>query len=240
MHHVFFHGPLIVGDEVVIDGPDAHHLLRVVRLAVGNTICLLDGQNTAYEATISLATKDTLTALIERSRTVVAAPISLTLYQGLPKGDKWEWIIQKATELGVSRLVPLATGRSVVQWRDDKAPAKLTRWRNIAREAAEQCERGTLPELEPPCAIDRLTLPPGMLALVMAERVAGPSLSAALPADPPPSLGLFIGPEGGWLPAERERLAALGAIAVSLGPRILRTETAALAAVALAMAHYEP
>lgn len=237
MPRVFFDPSRLSGDVLTLDGPDVHHLVRVLRLGPGDALTALDGAGAAYDAVVESASKDTLVARVTARRELPVPPLAVTLYQALPKADKLEWIIQKATELGVSRIVPVAAERSVVKLAGDRAEGKLARWQKIAQEAAEQSERGTVPVVAAPVEWKRLERVEGP-ALVLSERHQGRTLLQALP-EAPGSLALFVGPEGGWAPAELDRLEALGVLPVTLGPRILRTETAGLAAIAIAMAHFE-
>ncbi|MNY31204.1 Ribosomal RNA small subunit methyltransferase E [compost metagenome] len=155
----------------------------------------------------------------------------------MPKGEKFEWIVQKATELGVSRIVPVLTERSVVKLQGDKAQDKVRRWQAIAKEAAEQCERALVPTVEAPVSFRAwLAASPAeaVTRLACLEREGKVPLVKVL-AQPlvPGAVELVVGPEGGFTPAEGEALVASGATAVSLGARILRTETASLAALAI-------
>lgn len=236
----FFVDPAVVAGEVaMLVGPDAHHAATVLRLKLGAAVTLLDGLGGVFSCEVQAIAKGQVTLGV-MSRAVVPAPaVEVTLYQGLPKGDKLELVLQKATELGVARVVPLPAVRSVMKVEAGKVEAKLARWRAIAREAAEQSERPTLPVVDAPRGLAGLTLPAGTRAYVLAERTGGRSLPRALPPAPPPPLALFVGPEGGWDPVELAQLEALGAEPVTLGPRILRTETAGLAALAIVMAAYE-
>jgi 16S rRNA (uracil1498-N3)-methyltransferase len=161
------------------------------------------------------------------------------LYQALPKADKLELVIQKATELGAIRIVPVQAERSVVQLKGDRAEGKISRWQKIAQEAAEQCERGRVPTVEAPTTLKGLDLPAGTLGLVLSERAEGLTLPRALPDKLPEAIALFVGPEGGWTPAELDLLRGKGVREVSLGQRILRTETAGLTALAMILAAYE-
>ena len=236
----FFVAPeQVVGDRLTLTGGDAHHAAKVLRLGPGDGLTVLDGSGWAYHATISSVSPGEVQAVILRREPAPEPPVPVTLYQALPKGDKMELVIQKATELGMARLVPVAASRSVVQLKADKAEGKLARWQKIAQEAAEQSERGRVPVVAAPVAVKDVRLADGELGLVLSERVEGPSLPRALPAQAPAGLAVFVGPEGGWTPEELDLLRGQGVVEVSLGKRILRTETAGLAALAIVMAAYE-
>lgn len=239
MARFFVEPGAIAGDLATLTGPDAHHAATVLRLKPGAAVTLLDGLGGAFACEVEAVAKGQVTLAV-RSHEVAAPPAAqITLYQGLPKGDKLELVIQKATELGVARIVPLPAVRSIMKVEAGKLENKLVRWRAIAREAAEQSERATLPVIDAPQSLATLVLPAGTCAYVLAERTGARSLPRALPPKPPAGLALFVGPEGGWDPSELAQLQALGAEAVTLGPRILRTETAGLAALAIVMAAYE-
>lgn len=236
----FFVDPAaIAGSLVTLEGGDAHHAATVLRLKPGAAVTVLDGRGRILACVVEEAEKKHVVLRVTGETQAPPAPVPVTLYQALPKGDKLELVIQKATELGVARIVPVPAARSIVKVEPAKVAAKLARWQAIAKEAAEQSERPTVPEVGAPEALAALALPPGALAFVMAEREDGLTLPRALPAAPPAALALFVGPEGGWAPEELAVLAGKGVVPVSLGPRILRTETAGLAALAMVMAKYE-
>lgn len=226
--------------HAVLRGEALHYATRVMRLGVGDTMVLLDGLGEAHDVRITSVTRERLEADVVASRPVPEPPVPVTLYQALPKADKLEWILQKATELGASRIVPVVAQHSIAQVGADKLESKLERWRKIAREAAEQCERGRILAIEAPMPLAAVRLHAGQHGLVLAERRHVRSLfDALMHGELAKELALFVGPEGGWAPAELEMLSEQGCEPVSLGPRILRTETAAVAALALVMARYE-
>lgn len=239
MPRIFIDPRAITGDHVHLGAGDAQYLTRVMRLGRGDEVELLDGTGEVLRSVIEEAHREGVTARVVERYEAPEPPVPITLYQALPKGDKLELIIQKATELGVGRIVPIPAVRSVVQLKGDRAEAKVVRWQKIAQEAAEQCERGKVPVVDVPEPLKDLVIPDGTLAYVLSERVTGPSLVQALPPHPPMGVALFVGPEGGWAPEELDRLRAMGVAEISLGRRILRTETAGLAALAILMATYE-
>jgi 16S rRNA (uracil1498-N3)-methyltransferase len=239
MPRFFIDPQQIEGENLRLTGGDAHHAIKVLRLTPGAAITVLDGTGTVYEAVVESIDGGEVVAGVRSQGVAHEPPVAIALYQALPKADKLELVIQKATELGMARLVPVAASRSVVQVKADKAESKLARWQKIAHEAAEQSERGRVPRVEAPVAVKDVQLAEGELGLVLSERVEGPSLPRALPEAPPRGLAIFVGPEGGWTPEELETLRSKGAVEVSLGKRILRTETAGLAALAMVMAKYE-
>jgi 16S rRNA (uracil1498-N3)-methyltransferase len=219
------------GDEAPLDGEAARRLASVLRMKAGDALRVFDGLGAEREARIASMTRGRVAlALLERCADVVReSPAPVTLACAFPRGQRGDWIVEKATELGVSRIVALGAGRSVLEPGD----GRLDRWRRIAIEAAEQCGRAVVPAIG------------GAAGAVDAERllVADPgargSVREALDGALPVSLAVYIGPEGGWSDGERAEFERLGATAVSLGPRILRVETAAVAALAQVMASLE-
>lgn len=235
----FFLPPPQILDEAVefLEG-DASHLQRVLRLTTGDRVYVLDGLGALYLVQLTALEKRAAQGrILSRMDAGGELPVPVTLIQGLPKGEKFDWILQKATELGVSRIQPVSTQRCVVKIAADKSADKLRRWDAIVREAAEQCERAKIPEVAPPCSLaDWLGRPQDSSALILAclERADAPSLLQVLRETPRPSaFEVIIGPEGGFTPEESNALENAGAKPVNLGRRILRTETASLAALAL-------
>ena len=169
----------------------------------------------------------------------IACPIELTLAQGLPKGDKLDAIVRMATELGATRVVPLVCRRSVVRMEPGRSAARRVRWERIAREAAKQCGRTSVPDVCAPAPLVRWledAREPGLLlCLWEAESTL---LDAVLPAECPARITLVVGPEGGLAPEEVADLRAAGAVLAGLGPRILRTETAGPVGLALLQSRY--
>ncbi len=218
---------------------DTRHALRVLRLREGDGIELFAG-GLRYEAVLDSPAPDgRITARVLRPLPSTEPHLQLTLFQGLPKADKMEWIIQKAVELGVHRIVPVRMSRCVVRLEDRDVPRKLERWQRIAREAGKQSGRCVIPEVAPP--VDWKDLPALAATLdacaVPWEECGGTGPRAFAGAHPElHSLGIVIGPEGGIDPEEMALLSACTPI--TLGPRILRTETAGLAAAAAFLALY--
>jgi len=211
--------------------PDAaQHVAKALRLKAGDALVVFDGRGGEYDATIQRIDKDRVDVKVGAWRDVEReAATSIGLVQGLPEADKMDWIIQKATELGVAWIQPVVCERSVVRLSGERAARREAHWRRVSIAAAEQCGRTRIPEVRPtlgflswvavPRAGARWLLDPG--APLIATRPAAPS-----------SLELLVGPEGGL--SERERSLAIdqGCEPVGLGPRILRAETAPLAALA--------
>lgn len=217
-----------------IAGADALHIAKALRMRPGEALTLCDGKGTDFDGVLETVTDRQVTVRITASRPSQAEPtLAVTLYQGLPKGDKMDWIIQKAVELGVTAVVPVATRRSVARL-EGKADKKQERWQRIAAEAAGQCGRGILPAVERPLswnqALSRLS---GEPALVFYEGGGRPLRELVTPSTR--RLSVFVGPEGGFDPEEIDAIRRQGGGVATLGPRILRCETAPLAALTLLM-----
>lgn len=217
-----------------IAGADALHIAKALRMRPGEPLTLCDGKGADFDGVLETVTDRQVTVRITASRPSQAEPtLAVTLYQGLPKGDKMDWIIQKAVELGVTAVVPVATRRSVARL-EGKADKKQERWQRIAAEAAGQCGRGILPAVERPLSWkDALSRLSGEPVLVFYEGGGQPLRELVTPASR--KLSVLVGPEGGFDPEEIDAIRRLGGAAATLGPRILRCETAPLAALTLLM-----
>ena len=217
-----------------IAGADALHIAKALRMRPGEALTLCDGKGTDFEGVLETVTDRQVTVRITASRPSQAEPtLAVTLYQGLPKGDKMDWIVQKAVELGVTAVVPVATRRSVARL-EGKADKKQERWQRIAAEAAGQCGRGMLPSVERPLSWSQaLSCLSGEPALVFYEGGGRPLRELVTPSTR--RLSVFVGPEGGFDPEEIDAIRRQGGGVATLGPRILRCATAPLAALTLLM-----
>lgn len=217
-----------------ITGADALHIAKALRMRPGEAMTLCDGKGTDFDGVLETVTDRQVTVRITASRPSQAEPtLAVTLYQGLPKGDKMDWIVQKAVELGVTAVVPVATRRSVARL-EGKADKKQERWQRIAAEAAGQCGRGMLPSVERPLSWSQaLSCLSGEPALVFYEGGGRPLRELVTPSTR--RLSVFVGPEGGFDPEEIDAIRRQGGGVATLGPRILRCETAPLAALTLLM-----
>jgi 16S rRNA (uracil1498-N3)-methyltransferase len=242
MPHRFFIDPAnITPPTVTLGGDIARQLKTVLRMLPGETIVVLDNSGREYTVTLTEVEKQSVRGQIIAQRICPAEPgLHLTLYQGTLKAQKFEWVLQKGTELGVSRFVPVICQRSVVN-KAEAVAGKYARWADIIREAAEQSGRGRLPELAPampwPDAV-RDAQSAALALIPWEEAPAEHTLRAAIDASVSGSIVLFIGPEGGFSAPEVALAQAGGVQAVTLGPRILRAETAGLAACAAIMFHF--
>ncbi|WP_420606180.1 16S rRNA (uracil(1498)-N(3))-methyltransferase [Novosphingopyxis sp.] len=228
---LFVDEPLAEGAEIALDGPPAHYLLKVMRLAEGAPLTLFDDRSGDYAATVVAADKRRLTVRAERLLRPRDEVPDLWLCAAPIKRQRFDWVAEKASELGVRRFVPVATARAVV----DKI--KEGRLRAHMIEAAEQCERNALPELADLTPFAALLADwPGDRQLFFCDERGGGGFRGALRAHDGPA-AVLIGPEGGFTDEENAAIRALPqAVPVSLGPRILRADTAAVAAVSLWMA----
>ncbi|MGE5604348.1 MAG: 16S rRNA (uracil(1498)-N(3))-methyltransferase, partial [Bacteroidota bacterium] len=219
------------------------HLLNVLRQGPGDEITVLNGKGEEYMVRITEATADQVNGEILRQVERQTEPrVKITLVQSLPKADKFEWILQKNTELGVSRFQPVFTERSNIKLDQAAQGRKLERWNKIIREAAEQSRRQIIPVLEPIRRWDEMLACYSGTGLVLIpwEGEAGQSLKEVLERQPeiPESVKVLIGPEGGFSLKEVEEAKNKGAISVTLGPRILRTETAGLVVASALLYHF--
>lgn len=216
-------------------GDEARHYLRdVLRLAPGAALEVFDGRGGAFEATVLEGFE---AVALGARRDAPAAPAAVWLLLALAKGEKLDLVVQKATELGVARVAPFAAARSVVRLEPRKAEERAGRWRRIAAEAARQCGRADVPAVAAPAGLAEALreVPQGFAAFLF--HPGGAPLSEAAPS-PAGGYAAVIGPEGGLTEDERAACAAAGAREASLGPRVLRAETAAIAAVALLQARF--
>lgn len=241
MFRFFLFDTAIVPGQTVDLSPLSHQLSRVLRLKPGDQISLLDGTGFEYPTEIVALERDRARGLVRTRRSVDSEPaVCLTLYQCSLKADKFEWVLQKGTELGVAAFVPVISQRCVVR-PAERLLKKYDRWRAIIREAAEQSGRGRLPRLCDPSSYDDAVNDalgsrylPWEEAAVQAE-TRGLGQAVARQGDALPSISLMIGPEGGLTADEASLARSAGWQLVTLGPRILRAETAALASVTIVL-----
>ena len=216
---VFFSQEL-VGDHVLLDGPEGRHAALVKRLRVGEPVDLVDGRGTRATGTITATTRDTVTVEVV-SRSLEPAPMPrLTVVQALAKGDRGELAVELMTEVGVDVIVPWAAARCIAKWTDKS----LQRWRSTAQEAAKQSRRAWFPSVADVASTAEIAAMPGLL--VLHEEAATPLSAVPLSGD----VVLVVGPEGGISP---EELQQLGGTPVRLGETVLRTSTAGAAAAAV-------
>ena len=243
--HQFFVTPMQVKEDYIyIEGQDVNHIKNVLRMKTGEQLKISDGNNKRYLCEIETMTaQEVCVRIIEEQQVNTELPSKIYLFQGLPKGDKMELIVQKAVELGVYEVIPVATKRAVVKLDEKKAAKKVERWNGIAESGAKQSGRNVIPSVTKVMSYKEalayakeldVILIPYELAEGMAETkqvIEGIKKGA--------SIGVFIGPEGGFETAEVEQAIESGGKAITLGRRILRTETAGLTTLSILMYHLE-
>ena len=227
------------GDRVRLSPEQSHQVQHVLRLKPGDTIVVLDGAGVEYDVTLTTVGSRETVGQVTSSRTARGEPtVEVTLFQSVLAREKFEWVLQKGAEVGVSRFVPILTERSLVRVRQIEE-TKRTRWRRILAEAAEQSHRGRIPEIEEIVTWKDAVLQLGHFdrALIATTSGSTRTLKEALrSADKlPASVAILIGPEGGFSDDEVSQACENGAVPINLGPRILRTETAAMVVPALVL-----
>ncbi len=236
----FFIAPSQVsGSRISVTDEDVRHIAAVLRMKTGDALLLCDGQGAEYQVTIAHISKtEIVTDIVSQSKREIVSP-RITLGQGLPKSDKMDWIVQKVTELGVTDIVPLVTERTIVKIRDEEK--RISRWQKIAREAAMQSNRPDIPQIGAVITfkgfLKTLNPEPGTLLLIPWEEGTEPIKDVLQKNREIKKVIVLVGPEGGFSSVEASLAREKGFHAVSLGPNILRTETAAIAV--LSMIGYE-
>ena len=221
---------LLPDTDMPLPGPVAHHAERVLRLAVGDVVTLFDGRGGECAATLLALGKQPVARLGPRLEADCESPLQITLVQALASGDKMDWVVQKAVELGAVAIQPVAAERSVLKLAGDRADKRVAHWQQIAVAACEQSGRNRVPQVAPILPLAKyLAQAFDGTRLVLAPGAAGALAGKARPSGP---LAVLIGPEGGWSPAELALAEHAGCAPLALGPRVLRTETAGLAALA--------
>jgi len=239
MHRFFVSDDNFAGEDVVLRGRQTHQVRNVLRMRPGDHIVVLDNNGWEYALALKTVGQNKIVGQIKEKREAAGEPtVQITLYQSLLKRDKFEWVLQKCTEIGVMRFVPLVSQHSVIRDPDSISSSKLGRWRSIILEAAEQSGRGRVPDLSPPVNLENsLASIAAFDCCLMASPLAkGTAVRESLQCgeqDRPTSIALFIGPEGGFAEEEVERCQAGNIIPIGLGQRILRSETAAVVATSL-------
>lgn len=221
-----------IGRTLELPDEVAHHALRVLRLRVGDTIVLFDGSGGEYRASLQDVGRRASVRIETFDPVDRESPLEVMLAQSLPAGDKMDWVIQKAVELGVRAILPLITERSVVRLAGERADKRAAHLRGVARSACEQCGRTVCPAVEGIASLSDFLaagVADGMLRLVLSPGSGSKLASLAPPAQ---GVALLVGPEGGWSEAEMAAIRACGWRELTLGPRILRSETAGLAGLA--------
>lgn len=230
MKHVrlYQNTPLIIGDELTLDSYATHHLTKVLRFPQGQSITLFNGDGFNYTAEVLKAKKDCVVKLISKEENLSESKLNLTLAQGVAKGEKMDFLIQKAVELGVSTIIPILTERCVVKLKGEKLQKRQSHWQKIAIGACEQSGRSIVPEVLSPIVIDELLQRPTTNGFVLHHRAEQTLLDTPSTSE----ATILIGPEGGLSDKEISKATEAGYQPLLLGSRVLRTETASLAVIA--------
>lgn len=234
MRRFFLEG--VITDVMELTGTDAHHIAHVLRMAVGDEIVVADSEGRTARTRIDKITDAVVILSHQEDLADDSEPtIKVRLAQCLPKSDKMDFIVQKAVELGASTILPVASENCVVKYTADKAVKRVERWQKIAYEAAKQCKRALVPTVEPIRGLKQLlsSIDDAETVLFCYEAEDGHTFRQALQTEKSARYTVLIGPEGGFSPEEAELCVQMGAKPVSLGSRILRTETASLAALTM-------
>ena len=237
MTRVFVDLPLAIGSTVALPDDAATHLLRVLRLRPGDPCVLFNGDGHDYQGRLaSLGKRGAEVELVACERVDRESPLRIVLLQGIARGEKMDWILQKGTELGVAEFRPAGSERSEVRLQGERLDKRLAHWRGVVASACGQCGRARVPEVAPPrsleAALEALPALPRFLLDPDASRGIG-ALDDAMRG-----CVLAAGPEGGWSPRDRMQLAEAGFEGLRLGPRVLRTETAGIAAIAVLQSRF--
>jgi 16S rRNA (uracil1498-N3)-methyltransferase len=220
-----------VGDEVRVEGDEAHHAVAVRRLRIGEQVVLTDGAGVSVRGVVSSTGKRVFTAMAEEVVAAEAPTPEVVVVQAIPKGDRGELAVEVLTEVGAARVVPWAASRSVAVWKGERATRSLGRWRSTAREAAKQARRAWFPEVDAMATTAEVEalVADADLAVVLHEEATGSLATVDVPPDG--RIVVVVGPEGGLTDDEVAAFVAAGAVSVRLGAEVLRTSTAGVAAV---------
>ena len=231
MTRLYFPGDIAAHGACRVVAGQAHHVLHVLRLKAGDALTLFDGRGAEYAARITQVEKSGLTlAVSERREVSRESPLRVTLAQGISSGERMDYTVQKCVELGVAAIQPLLTQRSVVRLSGERADKRAAHWQIVAIAACEQCGRNHVPPVLPVQPLTQwLSTPPAGARILLAPQAATPLRELPRPQGP---ITLLVGPEGGWDDTETAAAMRAGFAPLALGPRVLRTETAAAAALA--------
>ena len=235
MTRLFCDFPLAIGENIELPKDAARHIM-VLRLSSGDPLTLFNGLGGEYQARITRIDRQRVTTeIVSHSSREAELPYRITLAQGIPEATKMDWIIEKSVELGVSDIIPLAAQRSVVRLNNDRAEKRLSRWQAIAISAAQQCGRNRLPHIASPVGTGEYLRQTTPSPRILFSPRATEALSEWARHQKPQNITLLIGPEGGLSREEVQLCRQHGFISISLGKRILRTETASLAMLSILM-----
>jgi len=236
LNRIFAAAPLATDAEIVLPAAGAHHVARVLRLRIGAAIAVFDGKGSEFRAELTRVDGNQVSVRVgERLAGTPESPLKITLVQGISRSERMDWALQKATELGVSVIAPVITARSVVRLDDQQSAKKQEHWLNIALGACEQSGRSVVPEVLAPIALRQYLQEHRKEGMRLVLSPSGPSALAGL-TSMSTKVELLIGPEGGLDDDEIDRAQTAGFVPVRLGPRVLRTETAAVTALSVLQA----
>lgn len=238
MYHFFVEKDNIFEEEILIVGNDVNHIMNVLRMEPSDELILCDGEGQDYKCSIDSLTKELIRCKIQSTELSKSElPIKISLYQGAPKQDKMELIVQKCVELGVYDIKPVNMKRSIVKYDSKKVHKKVARWQKIAESAAKQSKRSIIPVVYEPIAFPRMLTELSMYDMVIVpyENEDGMKRTREVleSLTDKTSVAIIIGPEGGYSDSEITKLRELSCVSITLGNRILRTETAGLACIAM-------
>ena len=244
MHHFFVTPEQVREGQIRIEGSDVNHMKNVLRMKLGEELHVSDGNNKKYLCEIvSMDADSVYTVIKEELVSDTELPSKIHLFQGLPKSDKMELIVQKAVELGVYEIIPVATKRAVVKLDDKKAEKKVERWNSISESGAKQSGRNVIPKVKSVMGYKEAMQYANTLDVILIPYELAEGMNETRQVieaiRPGQSVGIFIGPEGGFETAEVEYAVAQGAKVITLGKRILRTETAGLTTLSILMYHLD-
>jgi 16S rRNA (uracil1498-N3)-methyltransferase len=240
MSRFFIPPTAIRGKSFVLSGSEAHHALDVLRKKVGDEIDLFDGKDLSFRGRIESIASQEIHGTIVEDLPRKSLPIQLTLYQALTRGSKWEWLLEKTCEIGVAKVVPVFTQRTLVKLDAAQAREKQKRWNRIALAASKQCGRAGLMGVDAPCPFSSALsqIDKNHLSIIPWEKETSRTIQEACKDYKGTTANIFIGPEGGWDAQEIDLARQAGVIPARLGPTLLRTETAGLVAATLVLREF--
>lgn len=232
LYRVSDNAPLVAGSTVTLEGDEARHAASVARLTPGENVALTDGRGLMAQSVVQESSAQRVTLVVASVEDVAPLTPEVWLVQALAKGDRDERAVEACTELGVDRIIPWQAARSVARWSGAKIEKSVARWQRIAGEASKQSLRAWVPGVENMVELQQLVDMASSTRMVLLEPMASLALHQAIPAGDQPVV-LVVGPEGGISPQEREALENAGATSASLGPLVMRTSTAGVAALSV-------
>lgn len=244
MQHFFVTSDQINEKEIIITGRDVNHIKNVLRMKIGEELEINDGVNGKYIGKINtMNTDNVMVEIITKTTSDTELDINIHLFQGLPKGDKMEFIVEKSVELGVNTIIPVEMKRSIVKLDEKKKQKKVDKWNSCALAAAKQSARGIVPQVSMPLSYSQALKKADELDYVLVPYELAKGMDETKEVigkiNKGNSIGVFIGPEGGFDENEIKEALAIGAMPISLGSRILRTETAGICTLSILMYHIE-